>query len=166
MTEKEKRNLEEWVSQALDGELNQDELDKVQRLMARDPHASACRAAWARQGDLLRNLPAPAGPNPALVWERVQAELALPVPAPIVFPRRMIYAAAAALVLVAGTWSWLGSRDATSPVFAGNPAEANVVEYVEAELPNHSPVVYVDAESGATVIWMEEWVDEGDGAGG
>ena len=165
MTDKEIQNIEEWTCRALDGELNQDELDRVQRMMARDPAAAALRQAWAAQGDLLRNLPEATGPDPQLVWQHVRDEIsAAEVKAPIRFPTAWVAAAAAALILAFGGWQLMTGSPAVPPVVQAGPA--NVVEYVEAELPNHSHFSWTDESSGATVIWVDEWTDEGEEAGG
>ena len=165
MTDKEIQNIEEWVCRALDEELNQDEMDRVQRMMARDPAASALRQAWAAQGDLLRNLPEPTGPDPQLIWQHVHREINSPeIKAPIRFPTAWVAGAAAALILAFGGWRLMTTTPTTPPVAGVQPA--NVVEYVEAELPNHSHFSWTDETSGATVIWVDEWIDEGEEAGG
>ena len=84
--------------------------------------------------------------------------------APWVVRDEMAAAAAAALILAFGGWQLMTGSPAVPPVVQAGPA--NVVEYVEAELLNHSHFSWTDESSGATVIWVDEWTDEGEEAGG
>lgn len=71
----------------------------------------------------------------------------IPFPA---FSRALAAAAAIALVAVV-SWFGLKSDPNAEGAFASNES---IVEFVDTEIPDASPIVYTDEESGWTVVWV------------
>lgn len=64
--------------------------------------------------------------------------------------------AAAALVVVASI-AWFSLREPNDPTTNQFANTSSVVEFVDTDLPDASPVVYTDSESGWTIVWIEQF---------
>jgi hypothetical protein len=161
-----RRRDEEKLSKLLDGELDAGEAEALLRRAAGDSSLEQSKGDWQRIGRMLRETPVVGGADPEVVWAdvrraiRIAGEEAAPA-APAWRLRWAVGAVAAVCMAIVGLGAWRILHFGAAPALArGEPA---VVEWVEAELPGASPMVFEDAETGCTVIWMV--VAEENGAG-
>lgn len=143
------RRVEEQMSRLVDGELDAQERAALERRLQAHPEDRAVLEQWRGFGDRLRE-PVPA-PTAEAMWNDVQRAIRrLPAAADAPSPgwRWGWSAAIVAAVLVAV----LGLSVVRLVTPASAPARA--VEWVEAELPDASTLVYEDEESGVVVIWL------------
>lgn len=150
------KEAQEWMSQALDGELTPSQQARLEQHVAACPDCQAVRALWRQAGDLLRNEPVPVPPA-EVMWADVRRAIrqAKPEPAPVLGGWRFTWAAALVglALLGAGLWGTLMPGRSSLGLRAESVAEP-VVEWAEAELPGTSTMVYEDAENDTVVIWL------------
>ncbi len=146
----------EWLSQALDGELDDRSRVQLEQHVAACPSCQAARAAWAKTGEMLRSEVVEV-PSAEVMWSDVQRALRLAQTEPeqATANGRLKWAAAfVGLALVGmGLWGALHSVRPGQPVLA-HVAPQPTVEWAEAELPGTSTMVYEDAENDTVVIWL------------
>lgn len=150
------QQAQEWMSRAMDDELNPDQRDRLEQHIASCPDCQAVRATWFEAGDLLRREVVPV-PSADVMWADVRRALRQAKPEPAVEVAGWRFTWAAALVglalLGAGLWGTLVPGRLSRDVMAESLVEP-VVEWAEAELPGTSTMVYEDAESDTVVIWL------------
>lgn len=146
-------------------------------------HLAACPACRTFEtgltttGAWLRTRPVPAGPTPEVVWANVQRTLRQGDPSAArtrhtrwdwLTARPWQFAGgavAAALILVVALWGWGPADRSLAPVAAGHvgaPAAAAApshgptteVLHLSTGLAGASTMVYEDAQTGWTVIWV------------
>jgi anti-sigma factor RsiW len=157
------KKAQQWISRDLDGELG------ARRKSRLDAHISTCAACrelreqWGRVGAQLRETLPVAAQTPEAAWADVRRSIRVSRkekelwPAWVLVPSVRWATAAALLMLV--TLFGLRTRQMA-------PVEGTTVELVETDLPGAAPMVYEDAGSGLTVIWVvESNGKEGDHAG-
>jgi anti-sigma-K factor RskA len=150
----------------LDGDLAAAEAEALRRRADADPGLHRSMEDWQRIGGLLRDDPVEGVPDPEVAWAGVRRAIRAGAPAegvdvPSWRLRWAVGAVAATVVAILALGGWRVLRLGDAPMLArGTPA---VVEWVEAELPGASPMVFEDEETGCTVIWMV--VAEEGGAG-
>lgn len=105
---------------------------------------------WLRQQESLREQRLPASDSAAMARE-VLKSIQPSVEGTPTWWKAPVWAGIAASLML-GVW-W-GFRDGSLP--PAPVASAAAVEYVESGIVGASPVVYVDEESGAAVIWLLE----------
>lgn len=142
----------EQLSRKRDGELRPHEAELGQGAEHAAELAEAERA-WTEVGELLRNQAIPVPPA-EVVWNNVRRELRQisgrrPERKVSVFDWNWGWLAASAIVLM--LLGFVGVR-----LMLPTTADAAIprVEWVEAELPGSSAMVYEDEASGAVVIWL------------
>ncbi len=166
------KKAKQWISQDLDGELH------ARRKVRLDAHLATCAACrgvreqWARVGLRLKAAPVAAAQTPEAAWADVRRAIrnAGATPdreVPWVLVPSMRWAVAAAMAVAIGLFI---VRTIQGPGPAGvaavQPEQGTTVELVETDLPGAAPMVYEDAGSGLTVIWVvESNGKEGDHAG-
>ena len=148
-----------WISLEMDGELS---LRRAARLHAHLDRCPACfkaRESWALIGEQIQKRPVPGSKSPEAAWadvrrairldagERWAKEQAWMAGAPL------RWAVSALLIMILGSGLFLTLRK--GPVQWARAA-ATDVEFVETGLPDATPMVYEDSESGWTVIWVVE----------
>ena len=145
-----------WLSQALDGELDDRSRVQLEQHVAACPSCQEVRAAWAKTGEMLRSEVVEA-PSAEVMWSDVQRALRLAQAEPeqATASWRLKWAAAFVGLALLGMGLW-GTLHSVRP---GNPALPRVdqqptVEWAEAELPGTSTMVYEDAENDTVVIWL------------
>lgn len=155
---------QEWISAERDGALDP---ARAAPLHAHLAGCEACRAfagSLDAAGRLLRERPMPAGPTPDAAWADVQRALrqtpsAQPVFAPILewlgdHQWRLAGAAAACgVIALAALWR-LAAPPVPVPVPAPAGAHSTEVLHVTTGLADASTMVYEDAQTGWTVIWV------------
>lgn len=138
----------EQLSRRRDGEL-----DPREAVDTQSAELAEADRAWAEIGDMLRNQAIPVPPA-EVMWNDVRREIRLSGARRATRKYRVLdwnwgWLAASAVVLV--LLGFVGVRLMLPPdAYAALPR----VEWVEAELPGSSAMVYEDEESGAVVIWL------------
>jgi predicted anti-sigma-YlaC factor YlaD len=150
---------QKWISLEMDGELSP---RRTVRLRAHLDQCRDCfktREGWASVGARMRDRQVPALKSPEAAWadvrrairndqeERFEEESAWDIGAPL------RWAAAALLVMIVGSGLFLSLQKGPAEVARAGGTE---VEFVETGLPDATPMVYEDSESGWTVIWVVE----------
>lgn len=143
----------------MDGEISPKEASKLQDYLESHPDAMD----WMESADRSRTaaFENKDSVDTNSIWESVKKEIdskasendssrsgkLIPFPA-----LSRVLAAAAAIALVAVV-SWFGLK---SDPNAGVALASNesIVEFVDTEIPDASPIVYTDEESGWTVVWV------------
>jgi anti-sigma factor RsiW len=147
------------MSQLLDGELSPDDADRLHAFLNRNPEAMD----WMESNQLIHDSEnATSIIDVDSAWQNIEANLASQNPAPkktgklLQFPvlfQTLGYAAALTLFASLLWTSFISSPDAHTERYA---ASESVVEYVDTEIPDASPIVYTDEASGWTVVWVTE----------
>jgi len=120
---------------------------------------------WRSYGVGLRSRVVPAGDSTEQVWAKVKEQIdrgRSPATEPLAFPVSPGLRWAALLLLVIagiGSLYWMQSRENGGTMVAEEPS-GTIVEWVETDLPGATPMVYEDAETGLTVIWVVEGDDD------
>ena len=142
------------MSKLLDGELESQEAAKLSSYLHKNPedldwmesNSLLAQAAFepAAQGDLSKTIAA------------VEAEIAShrkPQSKLIPFPPFLLKLSIAAAIAIVGTLAWLNFAPSESPLQESYAR----IEFVDTDIPNASPVVYTDEESGWNVVWVEQF---------
>ena len=160
---------QKWISLEMDGELAPRRSwrgalarSRLARLEAHLEMCAGCRKTrdeWASVGARMRDRQIPVLKTPEAAWadvrrairndqeERFESEESWVVGAPL------RWAAAALLVMIIGSGVFLSLQKGAVGVASVGGTE---VEFVETGLPDATPMVYEDSESGWTVIWVVE----------
>ncbi len=148
---------EQKLSALLDDEIAESDRLQMQEHLA---ECAACREQleeWREYGSLLRASPVPKNVDSTGAWaeirerideERSSTRSSIPGGGNLVWSG----AAAALLVFSTGVYFWISNRTDEQEIEYG----ITRVEYVETEIPDATPVVYVDSETGLTIIWIVE----------
>lgn len=153
-----------WLSRQRDGELDARRAARLDKGAIRPALLDEADEAWKEIGDHLRNQSIPTPPT-EVMWTDVRREIR--------YAREDRWAREH----TRGQWNW--AVVAISAIFMAllgffslrlsMPPEAYAseprVEWVEAELPGSSAMVYEDKESGAVVIWLMTPDEESAGKG-
>lgn len=146
------RQLKLW-SRRRDGELDPRRAARLEADGERPAFIDEAEAAWSELGDRLRSQPIPTPPAEAM-WQDVRREIRRQagerrgLRLPLI---RLDWAAIAASAVFVVALGYFGLRIARPP---DAMAARTPVEWVEAELPGSSAMVYEDKANGAVVIWL------------
>ncbi|MDE0768861.1 MAG: hypothetical protein OSB19_10785 [Opitutaceae bacterium] len=147
------------MSRLLDGELSPDDADRLHAFLDENPDAMD----WVESNQLIHD-----SENTApfidveSVWKDIEPVLEDRTQAPtksgtfLHFPvlfKTLGFAAAFTLFASILWTSFVSSPETNTERYA---ASASVVEFVDTEIPDASPVVYTDEASGWTVVWVSE----------
>lgn len=146
-----------WISLEMDGELSPRRLAALRAHLEGCPACRQVREDWVQVGAELRGRKAPAGPTAEAAWADVRRAIRNQVPAAPewVFGVPLRWVTVAAVLLIAAGGAFFFARTANVREAAAQEP-ATQVEMVETGLPDAAPMVYEDAESGLTVIWVVE----------
>ncbi len=152
-----RKKAEQWLSLAMDGELDERRLRKLEAYLEQHPEMALLRDQWTQVGSFAREAVPVAMQTPEAAWQDVQRAIRLQGDKPresAVWSWK--WAGGVMAACLAGVLLWVGLRAGPDPVPAGYIAQADrtEVEWVETELPDAISMVYEDAESGVTVIWV------------
>ncbi|MGJ8652964.1 MAG: anti-sigma factor family protein [Opitutaceae bacterium] len=146
MTQEEAIRLQSYH----DGELNVDDCAAVEKWLEACPEARAQLAEMQALSETLTPVEVPV-PDVEAEWGKVRQSIEAPSNV-LSFSRKL---GAIAAVCVFGVVAWFTfNTDQTQ-----GPADhslAENVEMVETEIEGASPIVYIDEESGWTVVWVSE----------
>lgn len=156
-----KQQARKWMSQALDGELSPARRRKLERWLAAHPEEQAQSADWRTVGTCIRTAANAATPlrSPAQAWAGIRATLDEDTEATGAWQwatgHRLHWAGALMLLLLvgAGLW-WRGGSSSTLSTTAVAEVDRTQVEWVDTDVEAAVPMVYTDAGSGWTVIWV------------
>ncbi|HMO03303.1 MAG TPA: zf-HC2 domain-containing protein [Kiritimatiellia bacterium] len=159
-----KKSELELISRGLDGDLSPDERVRLEALRTREPEARTVERQWTVLGDTLRHDQV-AAPDATVAWQDIQRAIRQQAgdagsASTGGWMVRFRWAAGLA-VLVVGTVLGLSAwrvLDGRTPVWVmTDPVEspANRVEWVVAEIPGATTMIYTDTETDMTVIWMD-----------
>lgn len=148
---------EKWISRSLDAELEVARQRKLDEHLAGCASCSRLKTEWEKLGNALREEVAATLPDTDAAWadirERIhesEAGRSKIIPWQVHF--RWAAGLAALFLLSFGVYF---SRP--RPVSEAVPLPVGTtVEFVETEIPGASPMVYMDQESGWTVVWVVE----------
>lgn len=150
---------QKWISLEMDGELSPRRMARLQAHLEMCPGCRQTRDEWTSVGIRMRDRQIPVLKTPEAAWadvrrairsdeeERFEAEESWVIGAPL------RWAAAALLVMILGSGLFLNLQKGGRGMARAGGTE---VEFVETGLPDATPMVYEDSESGWTVIWVVE----------
>jgi anti-sigma factor RsiW len=158
---------EKWLSQALDNELSPRRQARLEAYLAAHPDMQDLRARWQEVGAALRQQQQPLPQTPAAAWADVQRAIRLRAANDAAQPvrwrglggTRFAGALAATVLLITGVWYTLTDKQDIGSLRTIAEADRTEVEWVETDLPGAMSMVYEDADTGLTVIWV--LVEEG-----
>lgn len=175
-----RKKLEQTVSRYIDGELSRGAADRVRESLQHDDELQAAEKEWDTIRTLLCSQPIPPIQTSEAAWADIQRELrraegdgreGWPV-----FDSRFKWATGMmTTILLAGVVWFVSNWEARNPKVAAleNQGDANTVdaiggavevEWVEAELPGSTSIVFQDEDTGVTVIWLVEANDQESGS--
>ncbi len=158
------RQAQELMSQLLDGELSPANADRLNAYLEVHPKSMD----WMEAVDAIRAKNT--DPSPTVDDERVaQRVLESISPRPsandapasrsgslLSFPKLLRPLAAAAALAIVGIVSWKSLQTAPEEEAEFFAMQGSQVEFVSTDIPDASPVVYTDSETGWTVVWVEQ----------
>jgi anti-sigma factor RsiW len=152
MNEETRNQLTAWF----DGQLSPAEEERMESLLKGDPEARAYVEDLERTREALKT--AHANPSRRVPeWSEFEKRLDSPQARPakvLTFPRMILTAAA---VMVLGIAVWWPLREASiRQSTAADELLVQRVELVETDLEGATPIVYLDQQSGWTVVWVVE----------
>jgi predicted anti-sigma-YlaC factor YlaD len=153
------KQAQEWISRSMDGDLCTADQEVIEKHLIQCPSCRQIQDHWMAAAQLLKQTAHVKIPDAEETWEEIRSQLdqhetvsrgnLLP------FPSIIRWASAAAAVIAIS----LGVRFVVQEPSLETYAFHNEVEFVETDIPNSSPVVYVDDESGWTIVWILESQD-------
>jgi len=156
------RKARKWISMEMDGELPREQLPLLEEHLGACENCRNTRAAWTGYSAYLGELPEPIGYSPETALADVRRALRAGTGkgrAPVWHGALRPAWAAVFLVLIGSTFLWYrftGGRDsANSSNVAYVETKQTRVEWVETDIPNAMSMVFEDAETGLTVIWVD-----------
>lgn len=152
------------MSRLLDGELSSKEADSLHEYLEIHPEA----IDWMESCNLVENAATDRtiGLNQvdaASAWESISEALSDNMARPddsanlVFFPLLLKVAGIAAAITLVATLLWrnLPNNDGEQKT-ERYAASESVIEFVDTDIPDASPVVYTDEQSGWTVVWVTE----------
>jgi anti-sigma factor RsiW len=152
------------MSCKIDGELPEAEGARLDREIAGHPDAARTAATWVTMGELLRHEAAhTATPDPLLAWHDIrrairQQEVVQEKAWHRSLYHRLRWAGGLAALAVLGVIGWGSFRLIEQRgEFIARPVDfpASRVEWVVAEIPGATTIIFNDVETDMTVIWMD-----------
>ncbi len=152
---------EQWLSMALDGELSPRRRAKLDAYLAAHPELADLQKEWVAIGNQYREQPVVQAQTPEAAWQDVQRMIRLrkstaasqPQWRPRYVRIQLAGVAVAALVIAFGFWR-ITQIPPDAPFARIAEADRTEVEWVETDLPDAMSMVYEDADTGLTVIWV------------
>lgn len=164
------RKAEYWLSLAMDGELSPRRQAKLNAYLTLHPELEQLRRDWEEAGQRLRQIPVVTPQTPAAAWQDVQRAIRMETPAVSAAPiHRWGWAGAvlAGILVLAGAGLLLIGSPSGQVLGPIALADRTQVEWIETDVPDAMSMVFEDASTGLTVIWvmMNEPVEEDEHAG-
>jgi len=151
------------MSRLLDGELSPQEANSLHLYLGRNPEA----IDWMESCDLVENAIAERTRrvdqiNTVSAWESIRHEIPNEQEKPddsqnlVFFPILFKVAGIAAVLALLATLLWFNLPNEGEQMTERYSASESVVEFVDTDIPDASPIVYTDEQSGWTVVWVTE----------
>ncbi len=156
------RKAQQWISLELDGELAPHDAAALAMHLAACPACRQVREQWRAVGEQLRTRPVPQVQTPESAWADVRRSIRLGGDTGRLAESLHVFGLglrwAGVILAVFGLGASLFIALHGNPKSSAQLAKAGSteVEWVETGLPDATPMVYEDAESGMTVIWVVE----------
>lgn len=151
------RQAEIALSRHLDGELSAREMTRLEAHLSACPDCRRTASEWSEIGSALRAAGPARTPDPARAWQSIHRTIrqddGTTVPA-VIRPRwrtTLPWAGLAAAAVLALAILFVPGGPGSEP----SPFSSSI-EFVETDLPGASTVVYLDDESGWTIVWVVE----------
>ncbi len=146
------------LSRSVDGELSALPEVKLREALESDASLKAEEAAYVEIGERRRNLEMPESPSTQKMWQDIRREIRLDAGRATesrALGSRLRWAGGtvAGILVLMMAWVVMESASSGPEVYVDVPAE---VEWVETDVPNASTMVYLDDDTGMTVIWLLE----------
>ena len=151
------------MSRLLDGELSPEEADSLNQYLEKHQEAidwmESCNLIEGSAADKDR---ANVQVDAASIWQSVHREISEKTEDPdnssnlVFFPLLFKTAGIAAAIALVATLLWLNLPKDGEQMTERYAASESVIEFVDTEIPDASPVVYTDEQSGWTVVWVTE----------
>ncbi len=157
------KKARKWMSREFDDALSDRRIERLNEHLSACADCRAVREQWLKLRSAWRGRPPVEAPPAEALWADVRRAIrhSSAADAPPSWSwreslgvRQALVAVAAVAVLLGAAMIHLMRRPPAD--FAAALSTAAVVEYVETELPGAAPMVYQDAETGWTVIWVVE----------
>jgi predicted anti-sigma-YlaC factor YlaD len=159
------RKASRWISLELDGELDGSRLARLEEHLGQCPRCRATRAAWSSCSTLLAPRASKGTVSTESDWRAIQPRLTPGTRAgradaspfhPLAWSPVSAAAAAVFLVAVLAGLVWWGmSPGPRVDEEIRFSSMATEVEWIETDVPGALSMVYRDAETGLTVIWVD-----------
>lgn len=151
------------MSRLLDGELSSKEAESLHEYLEDHPEAMD----WMESCDLVENAATDRvisneQADAATAWESISREIFEEREDPdnasnlIFFPLLFKVAGIAAAITLVATLLWFNLAKNSEQMTERYAASESVVEFVDTDIPDASPIVYTDEQSGWTVVWVTE----------
>lgn len=147
------------MSRLMDGELSADEADRLHQYLEVQPDA----IDWMESSQTIAESARPAEcADSQSAWENIQeainegSETGEQFSNIIRFPSLLRMLGAAAAFAIVGSIVWTNLPFSQPKITERYAASQSVVEFVDTDIPDASPVVYTDEISGWTVVWVAE----------
>jgi anti-sigma factor RsiW len=145
------------LSRYIDGELQGTKSSRMTADLESDASMREVQAEYSAIGDRLRDLETPEAPPVEKMWSDIQRDIRLgtnPGEDATAFGSRLRWAGGTVATVLALMMVWIVMQSG----FFGSEAYAAAaeVEWVETDVPNASTMVYLDDDTGMTVIWILE----------
>jgi len=159
-----KTSTQKLISRGLDRELDPQEREQLDAMLASNPDAARTSRIWELTGDQLRRDAAGIHvPDATVAWQDIRRAIRQDEPAPSIKAEtglgfRLRWAGALASLLVigmVGLYALRVKQDSSRADHAGAMGPASRVEWVIAEIPGSTTMIYTDMETDLTVIWMD-----------
>jgi len=154
-----RKKAELWMSMALDGELSPRRVARLEAYLNQHPELMEDRATWKANAEFLRaHCRVASAQTAASAWQDVCRAIRLADSSSHEgegFDFRLKWASALAALLLLFAGAGVVYRTLQSPAWTVvAEADRTEVEWVETDLPDAMSMVYEDADTGLTVIWV------------
>ena len=148
------------MSQLIDGEISPEDADSLHAYL--DSHPEAMQ--WMESTSLIGEQAGHGTVSTDLesAWHDISEEIrgdavkSVNSKNLLTFPMWLKGIGIAAALVITASLVWIAGPQSDSEVTERYAASESVVEFVETEIPDASPIVYTDERSGWTVVWVTE----------
>jgi predicted anti-sigma-YlaC factor YlaD len=153
------KQAQEWISRGMDGELSTTDRERLEQHLIQCPGCRQIQDHWMSASQLFKQTSQVKIPDAEETWQEIRSQLDQPEKTPrdnlLPFPSIIRWASAIAAVIAVS----FGIRFVLQKPSLETHAFQNEVEFVESDIPDSSTAIYVDDESGWTIVWVFESQD-------
>lgn len=147
------------MSRLMDGELSKDDADRLHQYLETNPGA----IGWMESSQVMAESTGTSEPTDSQsAWENIRQAINQDSQHEekssnlIRFPSFFQILGVAAAIALVGSIVWTNLPSSQPEITQRYAASQSVVEFVDTDIPDASPVVYTDEISGWTVVWVAE----------